>query len=336
MDSQNSVLKQSKRKKLIIIYMFIALGIFSAIFSATNGSVKFETRDILRAIFLREKGEAYLIIWSARLPRIIGGGLVGLCLAVSGCLLQGVMRNDLASPSTIGVTSGASFVGYLTLVAFPQFYFLLPVGSIVGALLTTLLIYFISYQEGVSPVRMILSGMAISAVFSAFINIIRSFFPDRIENAIGFLMGSLNGVTFDSINFALPYIIVGLIISVLVASKMNLLLLGDEVSNSLGLRTELFRFIVIVVSSILAGSAISIAGLINFVGLIVPHMARLLVGSDYRYLLPASMAMGFSLVILADLIGRLVLPIGEISVSVIISFIGAPFFLYLLRKKRRN
>lgn len=335
MDSKELIKKSNNRKKLAIVF-FILLGLISAILSICVGTIKFNFKEIFEALFLGVEGEASLIIFSARLPRIVGGGLVGMCLAVSGCLLQGVMRNDLASPSTIGVTSGASFAGYLTLVAFPEFKSLLPVGAIIGAILTTLLIYFLSYQKGVSPVRMILSGLAISSVFGAFTNIIRSFFPNRVENAIGFLMGSLNGATWNILENIYFYVLIGLALTLIIPSKMNILLLGDEMSNSLGLNTEVFRFFVIILSSVLSGVAISIAGLINFVGLIVPHMARLIVGSDYKYLMPMSMAMGFSTVILTDLIGRTILPIGEISVSIIISFIGAPFFLFLLRSKRRH
>ena len=131
----------------------------------------------------------------------------------------------------------------------------------------------------------------------------------------------------------LPYALAGIFLCLFLPSKMNILMLGDEVANSLGVRTESFRLFLITVSSLLAGAAVSVAGLISFVGLIVPHIARLLVGSDYKYLFPASIALGSMLVILCDLIGRMVLPVGEISVSVVLSFVGAPFFLYLLRTK---
>ncbi len=319
--------------KLATIATFVMIGILVTIASVGMGSMSFTMKESLRAVFVDDDSAARLIIWNVRLPRILGGGLVGICLALSGCILQGVMRNHLASPSTIGVTSGASFVGYVTLVAFPQYFFLLPIGSIVGAFLTTMLIYIIAYDKGVSPVKMILSGLAVSAVFGAFNDIIRSFYPERLVNATGFLIGSLNGVTWKHLDLIWPYALLGIAVCVLLPSKMNILALGDEMANALGLRTERFRFFLIAVSSLLAGAAIAIAGLINFVGLMVPHIARLLVGSDYRYLFPASMALGYTLVVLCDTIGRTILPIGEISVSVVIAFIGAPFFLYLLRSR---
>ena len=296
------------------------------------GSASYTIREVVEAFF-NPDGNARLIVWNVRLPRILCGGIVGICLSLSGCILQGVMRNNMASPSTIGVTSGASFVAYITLVAFPRYSHLLPIGTILGSFATTMLIYGLAYDRGVSPVKMILSGMAVSAVFSAFNDIIRSFFADRLSNAVSFSVGSLNGCSWENVYTVLPYVIAGVAVCFLLPSKMNILMLGDEMANALGLRTERFRLFLIVVSSLLSGAAISVAGMISFVGLIIPHIARLLVGSDYKYLFPASIFLGYSFVVACDTVGRIVLPVGELSVSVVLSFIGAPFFLYLLRKK---
>ena len=219
--------------KLATIATFVMIGILVTIASVGMGSMSFTMKESLRAVFVDDDSAARLIIWNVRLPRILGGGLVGICLALSGCILQGVMRNHLASPSTIGVTSGASFVGYVTLVAFPQYFYLLPIGSIVGAFLTTMLIYIIAYDKGVSPVKMILSGLAVSAVFGAFNDIIRSFYPERLVNATGFLIGSLNGVTWKHLALIWPYALLGIAVCVLLPSKMNILALGDEMANGL-------------------------------------------------------------------------------------------------------
>ena len=135
---------------------------------------------------------------------------MGVCLSLSGCILQGVMRNTMASPSTIGVTGGASFIGYITLVAFPQYAYLLPIGSIVGAFVTTMLIYALAYQRGVSPVKMILSGMAVSALFGAFNDMIKTFFADSLGNASGFLVGGLNGSGWSHFQMILPYAVCGI------------------------------------------------------------------------------------------------------------------------------
>lgn len=331
--SQAETSVKRKFSRPIIIAVFAVVSALSVLVCTGIGSVKISVGDVIKAIFVDDESIARLLVWNLRFPRVLVGGLVGVCLSLSGCILQGVMRNTMASPSTIGVTGGASFIGYLTLVAFPAYSYLLPIGSILGAFVTTMLIYALAYQKGVSPVKMILSGMAVSALFGAFNDIIKTFFAESLGNASGFLVGGLNGVGWESFRMILPYAAVGIFICAFLPSRMNILMLGDETANSLGLRTEVFRFFLIAVSSLLAGAAISMAGLISFVGLVVPHIARLLVGSDYKYLFPASALLGFSLVCICDTVGRVILPPGEVPVSIILSFIGAPFFLYLLRTR---
>lgn len=328
-------LKQSAAYKITMILLLAILCVVSTLVCVAVGSVEYSLQQVIDALFHTE-AEARLIIWNVRLPRVLCGGIVGICLSLSGCILQGVMRNHMASPSTIGVTSGASFVGYMMLVVFPQYQHMLPIGAIIGSFATTMMIYGLAYDRGVSPVKMILSGMAVSAVFNAFNDMIKIFFSDRLADATGFLVGSLNGVSWEDFQLVLPYVLVGVAVCFFLPSKMNILMLGDEMANTLGLRTERFRLFLIAVSSLLAGTSIAVAGMISFVGLIVPHIARLIIGSDYRYLFPTSILMGYSFVVICDTVGRVILPVGNLSVSVVLSFIGAPFFLYLLRKKDKN
>lgn len=328
--------KRSLLYKNTILIILLILSILAMLICIGIGTIRFSFQEIIHGLFVNDDSVERLIIFQSRLPRILVAGLVGICLSLSGVILQGVMRNNLASPSTIGVTSGASFVGYLTLVVFPSFSYLLPVGSILGAFFTTLLIYLLAYQKGVSPVKMILSGLAVSALFGAFNDIIKTFFADSLGNASGFLVGGLNGVTWKSFRLIIPYALLGIGCCILLPSKMNILMLGDETANSLGLHTEFFRFFLIIVSSLLAGSAIAVAGLISFVGLIVPHIARIIIGSDYKHLFPASIFLGFILVVVCDTIGRVILPPGEVPVSIILAFIGAPFFLILLRTRKQR
>lgn len=322
-----------RRFRVVLITLFGVLCVVTALVCVGIGTIHFSLREIVRGLFVADDSTSRLLIWHLRFPRILCGGLVGVCLSLSGCILQGVMRNTMASPSTIGVTGGASFIGYITLVVFPNFSHLLPIGSIAGAFVTTMLIYALAYQKGVSPIKMILSGMAVSALFGAFNDMIKTFFADSLGNASGFLVGGLNGTGWPHFGMIAPYALCGVLLCFLLPSKMNILMLGDETANSLGLRTERFRFFLIAISSLLSGAAISVAGLISFVGLVVPHIARLLVGSDYKYLFPASAFLGFTLVVACDTIGRVIMPPGEIPVSIILSFIGAPFFLYLLRTR---
>lgn len=328
--------KERKRYKIPILIILGVLALLSILICIGIGSVKLNLKEVIKAIFINDDSKARLIVWNLRLPRVLVAAMVGICLSLSGCILQGVMRNHLASPSTIGVTSGASFVGYITLVAFPSFSYLLPVGSIAGAFITTMLIYLLAYQKGVSPTKMILSGLAVQALFGAFNDIIKTFYADELGNASSFLVGGLNSVSWDSFKLILPYSLIGIVFCLFLPRKMNILMLGDETANSLGLKTELFRFVLIVISSLLAGSAIAVAGLISFVGLIVPHIARLIVGSNYKYLFPASIFLGIILVVVCDTIGRVILPPGEVPVSIILAFIGAPFFLMLLRTRKKD
>ncbi len=328
--------KEKKSVKIWFICILAILCFVSVVVCTAIGTIRFSFWDTLKAMFVNDDSDARLIVWNLRLPRILTAGLVGICLSLSGCLLQSVMRNNLASPTTIGVTGGASFTAYLTLVAFPTYSYLLPVGSMLGAFLTTMLIYLLAYEKGVSPVRMILSGLAVSALFSAFNDLIRTVFADSIGNASGFLVGGLNGVVWKQFAMIAPYALVGMAICLFLPSGMNVLALGDENANALGLKTERFRFLLIVAASLLAGAAISVAGLIGFVGLIVPHIARLLVGSDHKYLLPTSALLGFLFLVVCDTLGRVVMQPGEIPVGIIVSVIGTPFFLFLLRKRERG
>lgn len=334
--SKTNPSKKTYFHKIFFIVILAIMCFLSVWICVAIGTNRYRLIDVWKVLFVDDGSAMRMIVWQLRLPRVLTAGLIGVCLSLAGCILQGVMRNNLASPSTIGVTSGASFVGYITLVAFPALSYLLPIGSILGAFLTTMLIYALAYQKGVSPVKMILSGLAVSALFGAFNDIIKTFFADSLGNASSFLVGGLNGVVWKDFYMVLPYAAIGIFVCAFLPSKMNILMLGDETANSLGLKTEWFRFFLIVVSSLLSGAAIAAAGLISFVGLIVPHIARLIVGSNYKFLFPASIFLGFFLVVVCDTIGRVVLQPGEVPVSIILSFIGAPFFLFLLRTRDKE
>ncbi len=333
--SRFHTMRQTAAQKFLIIALLACACVLSTLLCVSVGTVSYTFSETVQAFFNPE-ATARLIVWNVRLPRILCGGMVGVCLSLAGCILQGVMRNHLASPSTIGVTSGASFMGYLTLAAFPQYSQALPIAAILGSFATTMAIYLLAYEKGVSPVKMILSGMAVSAMFGAFNDIIRTFFSEHLANTAGFMVGTLNGCVWDSFFMILPYMSAGILICFFLPSKMNILMLGDEMANSLGLRTERFRLFLIGAASLLSGASVAVAGLVSFVGLVVPHIARLIVGSDYKYLFPASIFLGYTLVVVCDTIGRVILPVGNLSVSIVLSFIGAPFFLYLLRKKNTD
>ncbi|PID79676.1 MAG: ferrichrome ABC transporter [Clostridiales bacterium] len=333
-----STLPKSMRNKknIVIIIILFVLAIITFIMSIGVGVINFTPGEVVSALISNQATDARLVIIGLRLPRALVAALVGICLSLSGCILQGIMRNHLASPSTIGVTSGATFVGYMTLVVFSEYYWLLPIGTIVGSFLTTMLIYTLAYNRGVKPLIMILAGLAVSALFGAFNDVVKVFYEEEIQNVQGFLVGGLNGTTWQQFKLILPFAILGVFFCFFITEKINILLLGDETARSLGLAVDGFRFQLIAVSSLLAGAAVAVVGLVNFVGLIIPHIARLLVGSDYKYLLPASALLSVVCLTLCDMVGRIIIAPAEMPVGIILSFIGAPFFLFLLRKQSKE
>ncbi|TJX13527.1 iron ABC transporter permease [Tissierella creatinini] len=319
-------------KKKSIVLLFIIISIITFFLCVGNGAVSISPLEIIKTILYRNDSTNYQIIWNVRLPRTIVAALVGINLSLSGAILQGIMKNPLASPGTIGVSAGAGLAGLIILILFPSYYYLLPIGSFVGALGATILIYLLAWNRGLMPTRMILAGTAVSSLFGAGNNALMTLFPDRVSGVLSFMVGGLSAITWHEVRLILPYTIIGSIMIMFLPTKLNILLLGDEIATGLGLDVEKTRFLFIVLSSLLAGSAVSVVGLLGFVGLMVPHIARLLIGSDYQYLFPATIFLGATLVMLCDTISRVLFQPMEIPVGIVISTFGAPFFLYLLKR----
>ncbi len=325
--------EEKKIKKGFILSVFIFISVLSFFISMSNGAVKISFKEIADVLFTESSSVNYQIIWNVRLPRTITAALVGTCLALSGAILQGIMRNPLAGPNIIGVSSGAGLMTLIVIILFPNYYYLAPVGSFTGALLSTLFIYFLAWRDGAAPTKLILAGVAVSSLLSAGNNIIMTFYPDKVSGVIGFMVGGLSSVNWKHVCMIWPYALTGIILLMLLPNKLNILMLGDESAVGLGLNVEKTRFIFIIISSLLAGAAVSVAGLLGFVGLIVPHMTRLFIGSDYRYLMPATIFTGSATVLLCDTLARVLFAPVEIPVGIIMSALGAPFFLFLLRRK---
>lgn len=303
----------------------------SLVLSVSFGALRIPPGDVVRAILHPDEGVNRQIIWNIRLPRTLVAGLVGICLSISGVILQGIMKNPLASPGIIGVSSGAGLAAVIILVALPDYYFLVTPFAFLGALAATILIYLLAWKNGINPMRLILSGVAVSAFLGAGINALMIFFPDRIHGVVWFMVGGLAARTWKHFHILWPYTAAGLGIALVISPKLNLLMLGDEVATSLGLKVERTRMCFIALAALLAASAVSIVGLLGFVGLIVPHMTRLIIGSDHRYLIPATALSGAALLMACDTLARVVMDPAELPVGIIMAALGAPFFLYLLR-----
>lgn len=323
----------NSRKQKITILVFFTLTILTFLVSVGNGAVQMSLVKIIKTLLFDQGSTSYQIIWNVRIPRTIVAALVGINLSLAGVVLQGIMRNPLASPSTIGVSAGAGLVGLIFLILFPQYYYLAPIGSFLGALGATMLIYGLAWNGGVMPTRMILAGVAVSSLFGAGNNALMTFYPDRVSGVLNFMVGGLASITWGDLKLILPYTIICGTILMFLPTRLNVLMLGDEVSTGLGLNVEKTRFLFIILSSFLAGSAVSVVGLLGFVGLMVPHITRILIGSDHKYLLPACIFTGAIFVMLCDTVSRVIFQPTEVPVGIIISAIGAPFFLYLLKGK---
>ncbi len=317
--------------KITILLGLVAFAVISFLLSVSLGAYQLSIEDIVRAIMSETEDLNHRIFWNLRVPRTMVAALVGICLSVAGAILQGVMRNPLASPNIIGVSAGAGLMATICLVLLPRMSALLTPAAFVGAVLTTLLIYVLSWKNGVQPLRMVLAGIAISTLLSSFINLILIFYPERVHDTLGFKIGSLMSKTWHDFYLILPYALVGFTIAVITANRLNILMLGDEIAASLGLNVEVTRMSFIILASLLAASAVSVVGLLGFVGLIVPHMVRLIIGSDYKYLFPGSAILGAGLVMFCDTISRIIFAPMELPIGIIMSILGVPFFLFLLK-----
>ncbi|MCT4542923.1 MAG: iron ABC transporter permease [Vallitalea sp.] len=328
--------EKSHSKKFITLLILLVIAFIVLIGSIVLGSVNIPITNVFKAVFTKENTVDHQIIWNIRLPRVLIGALVGICLSLAGVILQGIMRNPLASPNIIGVTSGAGLAAYVILILFPNYYYLVPAGAFGGAFLATLFIYCLAWKDGVQPMRLVLAGVAFSSLLGAGINTLMTFFPDRVAGAVSFMVGSLSGRTWPHFNLLWPYALAGCVCIIFFAQKINILLLGDEIATGLGLKVERIRLILIMLASLLAASAVSTVGLLGFVGLIVPHTARMIIGSDYRYLFPTTAILGAITVMACDTLARIAFDPIELPVGIVMAFLGAPFFLYLLRERKKS
>ncbi len=322
------------RTEKIFIAVCALLVILAAVLGICLGSVKIPVSELFEAIISGGETVNSRIILYARVPRVAAAALAGCALAVSGVIIQAVLENPLAAPSVIGVNSGAGFFAVLAMALFPQNSAAVPTAAFLGAVVTVLAVYAIAVKSGASKITLVLAGVAVSNLLTAGINTVTTFYPDALNGISSFKIGGVSGITLEKLSPAWIYIVIGIVIAMLLSHELDILALGDRTAKSLGMNIKTIRLVLLVSSALLAGAAVSFAGLLSFIGLIVPHMARHFIKSGNARLIPASALMGAAFVIFCDMLSRFLFAPYEIQLGIVVSYIGVPFFIYLIMKRK--
>lgn len=326
------------KRKIIGIYIFgVVMLLITFIICMTFGATDADLGNAIKAFMAGdlENGD-FRIFYYVRFPRCIGAALSGLALAVSGVLIQAVLNNPMASPNIIGVNSGAGFAVILVLSLFPDSLALIPFSAFFGALIACLLIFFISKHTGAGRVTITLVGIAVTSILNAAINGIKTIFPDSIYNLTSFSVGGLSGVNLAVLRYSVPLIVLCFVLSVLFSRNTDILCFGEQAACGLGMNVSLHRFLHLILASALAGCAVSFAGLLGFVGLVVPHIVRFFTGNKHIFLIPLSGIFGAWFVMICDLFCRVVFRPYEVPVGIMLSFIGGAFFIALILMHRKG
>lgn len=331
MNKKGLALLKTSSIAILLIVILIALSLFAF----GIGSAGYSIKEIVTALLDDSDNTIKTVVINLRMPRVFMAILIGSALATAGALMQAVMRNPLADPGMIGVSTGAATAATTVILLYPNITSAVPVFAFGGALLSFALIYLLAWHDGVDPVRLILSGVAINSVLGAYTAMLQLLNSDSLAGVLAFLNGSLSGRSWSKVSHLSIYVGVGLILAFLCIKSANIMQLGDEMAKSLGFNVGLNRLFLSMVSAFLAAATVSFVGLIGFVGLVVPHMSRMLVGSDYKHLLPISAILGSVVLLLADTLGRNMVYGMEIPVGIVMAVTGGPFFLYMLRKRKK-
>jgi len=323
----------------IILLATPALILLMAALSILYGAKEIDVMTIQNAIFQFDPTNVdHQIIMSSRLPRVMGTMLIGCALAVSGALMQGITRNYLASPGIMGISDGSILAVTLSMILLPEASDLQRIiFSFVGSALGAGIVFGLGsiLPNGLSPVRLAILGTVIGTFLSSFAAALAIYF--QISQDIGFWYHArLHQLQTEQVGLAIPFVVVGMLAALRIARSVTVLSLGEDVAISLGQRTTVVKVLAAAAVMLLTGSAVALAGKIAFVGLIIPHIVRFLVGADYKWVIPCSGALGAIFLALSDVVSRFLNYPFETPVGVITSLIGVPFFLYLARKKGGN
>lgn len=343
MEHINVVSFETKRKKreVTVLSVLAVLIVVTFVISMNTGHIRLAPMELIQTLFGNGTAQQDLILFEFRLPRIVVSVLVGASLAVSGCIMQGFSRNALADPGILGINAGAGLIVILYVAMFQtetiSSVMLLPVLAWIGAGITAAVIYALSYKrgEGLSPTRLLLTGIAVAALISAATIVLTlRLSSEKYQFVATWMAGSIWASNWKFVISILPFIMLLLPFVIYKARVLNVLNLGDQVALGLGVSVEKERRLLLAAAVGLAGSAVSVSGGIGFVGLIAPHLMRRLVGPKHQYLIPGAALAGALLVLMADTIGRWIIQPSEIPAGIVVAVIGAPYFLYLLARSR--
>ena len=327
--------RKKKRARAVLSFLLMIGLLLALFFAAVNiGSLKVSFSQLLKGLFV-EYNEKVATIYDLRFPRIIISMLAGAAIAVSGVLFQAVLKNPLADPGIIGISSGASFAAVVITALAPTLFFFIPLFAFLGGVLAFVLVYSLSWKGGLSPLRIILVGVAVNAMFTGLSSALNSMNGGNMSGVAAIVNGNITMKTWDDVHTLVPYVVIGLILALLLTGTCNLLTLEDKTAQSLGINVNRMRILISMVAVLLASISTAVAGVISFLGLIVPHIGRILVGSNHKALVPFSALFGAFTFLLADTIGRTIAAPYEVSASIIMSVVGGPFFILLLRRSKK-
>ena len=321
-------------KRKIISFLITGAALIVLFLVAVNtGSLKASPEQILRGLFVAYD-ETVATIYSLRFPRILIAMLAGASVAVSGVMLQAVMKNPLADPGIMGISSGAGMAAVLVTAFAPSLYLAVPVFAFLGGVFACGLVYLLSWKGDLSPLRVILTGGAVNAFFTGLMSAGESMMGANYSGAASIVNGNITMKTWEDFRMLFIYAVIGLVLAVFLALKCDILGLEDQTIRSLGIRVNAVRLIVSAAAVLLASISTAVVGSISFLGLLVPHIARLLVGNSHKVLIPYTMLLGAFTLLLADTIGRTIAYPYEINAAVVMAVIGGPSFILLLRRSK--
>ncbi|MGH1284244.1 FecCD family ABC transporter permease [Bacillus toyonensis] len=326
--------------KFICFMSLIILCLIGSIFLAISfGAKDIHLQTVWAAVFdYNPKLTQHQIIYELRLPRVIGAAVVGAAFAVAGAVMQGVTRNPLADAGVLGINAGAMFVVALSFAFFPHMpYSYLMIVSFIGAVLSTVFIFVIgsATSGGLTPMRLTIAGAVMAALLHSLSSGVAIYY-DLSQDLAFWYAGGVAGVKWEHLKFLVPIILITIVFATVLGRSISLISIGDDVATNLGVKTNRTRILGMIIVVILAGVSVSAVGSIGFVGLVIPHISRKLVGVNYRLIIPMSALLGAMLLVVADLGARTVNPPKELAIGIMVALVGVPFFLYIARKVGRE